>query len=70
VRIFALTEIDGWGFDIEVLALAQALNYKVGIIPAKWVNDSRSHMGLLDYIRALRDTLKVRTRMRRLDFTD
>lgn len=70
VRIFALSEIDRWGFDIEVLALAQALNYKVGIIPAKWVNDSRSHMGLLDYIRALRDTLKVRTRMRRLDFTD
>jgi dolichyl-phosphate beta-glucosyltransferase len=67
VRIFALSEIDGWGFDIEVLALAQALNYKVGIIPARWVNDSRSHMGLLDYIKALRETLKVRTRMRRLD---
>ena len=68
VRIFALSEIDGWGFDIEVLALAQAFNYKVGIIPARWINDSRSHMGLLDYIKALRETLKVRTRMRRLDF--
>lgn len=67
-RIFALSEIEGWGFDIEVLALAQALNYKVGIIPARWVNDRRSHMGLLDYIKALRDTLKVRKRMRRLDF--
>ena len=64
-EIFALTEIDGWGFDIEVLALARALNYKIGIIPAHWVNDSRSHMGLADYVRALQETLALRRRMRR-----
>ena len=64
-RIFSQTEIDGWGFDIEVLALARALNYKIGIIPAHWINDDRSHMGLLDYVRALSDTIRVRTRLRR-----
>jgi dolichyl-phosphate beta-glucosyltransferase len=64
-RIFSQTEIDGWGFDIEVLALARALNYKIGIIPAQWINDDRSHMGLLDYVRALSDTIRVRTRLRR-----
>lgn len=65
-RIFALTEIDGWGFDIEVLALARALNFKIGIIPAHWINDSRSHMGLFDYVRALRETISLRKRIRRL----
>ena len=65
-RIFASTEIDGWGFDIEILALARAFNFKIGIIPAQWINDNRSHMGLSDYIRALRDTLRLKARMRRL----
>jgi dolichyl-phosphate beta-glucosyltransferase len=63
-KIFGLSEIDGWGFDIEVLALARALNYRIGIIPARWVNDSRSHMGLRDYWRALREILALRKRMR------
>jgi dolichyl-phosphate beta-glucosyltransferase len=36
VRIFSDTKIEGWGFDIEVLALARAFNYKIGIIPARW----------------------------------
>ena len=59
-RIFSQAKIDGWGFDIEVLALARALNYKIGIIPARWINDSRTHFVFLDYVRVLRDTLKVR----------
>jgi glycosyltransferase involved in cell wall biosynthesis len=59
-RIFALATIDGWGFDIEVLALARSLNYKAGIIPAQWVNDPRSHVRPLDYVRVLGEALKVR----------
>jgi dolichyl-phosphate beta-glucosyltransferase len=35
-RIFSQIVIDGWGFDIEVLALARAFDYKIGIIPAYW----------------------------------
>jgi len=58
-QIFARATIDGWGFDIEVLALARALNYKTGIIPAHWVNDSRSHVRPFDYVRVLGDTLTV-----------
>jgi len=64
-RIFAHTEIDGWGFDIEVLALARALNFKIGIIPAEWINDDRSNMRLRSYLRALMDIVRLRARMRR-----
>ena len=59
-RMFSQTVIEGWGFDIEVLALAQALNYRIGIIPAHWVNDDRSHVGPFDYLRVLADTVRVR----------
>ncbi len=59
-RIFAQTTIDGWGFDIEVLALAQRLGYKIGVISARWLNDDRSHVKLSDYFHVLGDTFTVR----------
>ena len=62
-RIFSQTTIEGWAFDIEVLALARAANYKIGIIPAYWVNDARSHVRWFDYLRVLGDTLRVRIRL-------
>jgi len=59
-RIFSQTKIEGWGFDIEVLALARALNYEISIVPANWINDRRSHVRPFDYIRVLGDMLTVR----------
>ncbi len=64
-RIFAQTTIDGWGFDIEVLALAQRLGYKIGIVPARWLNDDRSHVKLSDYFHVLGDTFTVRRNLLR-----
>jgi len=58
--IFSQATIDGWGFDIEILALARALDYKVGIIPARWINDTRSHVRSIDYLKVLGDTIRVR----------
>ncbi len=58
-RIFSQTTIERWGFDIEVLALAQRLNYKIGVVPAHWFNDDRSHVRLSDYIHVLGDTFTV-----------
>lgn len=60
LRIFSQTTIERWGFDIEVLALARALKLRVGIIPAHWINDQRSHVRLADYLRVLADTFAVR----------
>jgi dolichyl-phosphate beta-glucosyltransferase len=58
-RIFSRTTIDGWGFDIEVLALARAMKYKTGVIPAHWINDPRSHVRAFDYVRVLGDVATV-----------
>jgi dolichyl-phosphate beta-glucosyltransferase len=63
-RIFSQTTIERWGFDIEALALAQALNFRIGIIPAHWINDDRSHVRSLDYLNVLADTWAVRRNLR------
>jgi glycosyltransferase involved in cell wall biosynthesis len=59
-RLFSQSTIEGWAFDIEILALARAQNYKIGVIPADWVNDARSHVRPFDYLTVLGDTLKVK----------
>jgi dolichyl-phosphate beta-glucosyltransferase len=58
-RIFSQAVIDGWGFDIEVLALARALKYKIGIVPAHWINQPPSHVTLSTYLQVLFETLRV-----------
>jgi len=59
-QLFSRATIDGWGFDIEILALARALGYKLGIVPAHWINDERSHFKLLDYVRVFAEILRIR----------
>ena len=60
-RIFPLTRIERWGFDIEVLALARHFNYQIAITPAYWIDDARTNVrGLPDYIETLVETLKIR----------
>ena len=58
-EIFSRTVINGWGLDIEVLALARALNYKIGVIPACWINNPKSHVGLSSYFQVLLETVKI-----------
>ncbi len=41
-RVFAETQIDGWSFDLEVLALAQMQGYKIKEVPVSWSDDERS----------------------------
>ncbi|MBI5045671.1 MAG: glycosyltransferase family 2 protein [Candidatus Niyogibacteria bacterium] len=58
--IFSKSQIDRWGFDIEALALARQLRYKIGIIPAFWQNDPESHVKMSAYFQVLWETVRVR----------
>lgn len=58
--LFPLAQIAGWGFDIEILALAQQQNYRIGIIPADWINKAGTHVRTRDYFRTLGEALQVR----------
>lgn len=59
-RIFNLSRVHGWGFDVEILALAKRLGYRIKEIPVHWVNDIRSTVRASAYITTLLDTLKIR----------
>ena len=58
--IFSVAHIDGWAFDIEALALARRFEYKIGVVPAYWIDHAETHVRFRNYIETLVDTLKVR----------
>lgn len=60
LRIFPLSKIDGWGFDVESLALAKALGYQIKEMPVHWINDRRSHVSWKSYLQVFWETVKVR----------
>ncbi len=59
-EIFRLTKITGWGFDIEILALAKKLSYRIKEIPVHWVNDTNSRVKASAYLQVLMETVKIR----------
>lgn len=59
-NIFPRTYIYGWAFDVEVLALARRLGYRVGIIPVHWHHDPDSRLTIGVYLEVLRDVFRVR----------
>ncbi len=59
-KIFSVAQIDRYGFDIEVLALARYFGYRVQVIGANWVDDADTHVTYVDYIRTLTEAIKVR----------
>ncbi|MDO8504526.1 MAG: glycosyltransferase family 2 protein [Candidatus Liptonbacteria bacterium] len=59
-EIFSMMKITGWGFDIESLALAKKLGYKIKEVPVHWVNAPGSKVGASAYLKVLLETLKIR----------
>ena len=59
-KVFNLTRIDKWGFDVEALALAKEFGYKIKEMPVFWVNDVRSHVKMTSYLQVLWEVVKVR----------
>lgn len=59
-NIFSRTKIDRFGFDIEVLALAKKMGYKVKEVPVIWDNPADSKVNLKSYFEVLKDLFKIR----------
>ncbi len=59
-RVFPLSQIDRWGFDIETLAIAQSLHYRIGIVAAYWIDKDGSHVRFSNYFDTVLETLRVR----------
>lgn len=59
-KIFAISRIERWGFDMEALALARRFGYKIEIVGANWVDEPHTHVTKLDYFRSMAEAVKVR----------
>jgi len=57
--IFSKSKIDRWGFDIEALALARKLKYKIDIIPVYWINDPNSKVSMKGYLMTFKELFQV-----------
>lgn len=54
-RLFSVSKINGWGFDMEVLALAKAWGYKMKEVPVIWYEIAGTKLKL---VRAMIKTLR------------
>jgi len=61
-KIFGISRVAGWGFDVEALALAKKMGYRIREIPVHWVAAARSRVKASTYIRVLLETMTIRWR--------
>lgn len=57
--IFSRLTVFGWGFDVEVLAIAKHFGYKIKEIPVTWNNNPNSRVNFWAYPQVLLQTLQV-----------
>jgi len=63
--VFSKATIDRWGFDIEALAVAHLLGYRIKEMPVVWANDALSHVKGSAYLSTLKDVFVIRKNMKR-----
>lgn len=58
---FPLQRIEGWGFDPEILYLAQKSGFTVAEVPVVWAHDDRTHIHpLADGAKMIADMIRIR----------
>lgn len=64
--LFSRATVNGWSFDLEVLALASRLGYQVRELPIEWRDDARSRVSpVRDLTRVVREWWAIRANLRR-----
>jgi len=64
-RIFGAQRIDGYMFDVEVLALAESLGYRIKEVPIQWRDDGDSRLQLVrGNVRNAIDLFRIRASLR------
>lgn len=67
-KIFGMQKIDGYMFDVEILALAQRLGYRIKEVPVHWSDDGDSRLDLFaGNLRNAADIFRIRGLVRSLN---
>jgi dolichyl-phosphate beta-glucosyltransferase len=64
--LFRRGRIDGWAFDLEILALARRRGYEIQEVGVEWLDDRRSRINpLKDMWKVIREALTIRKNLRK-----
>lgn len=66
IRVFKQLKTYHWAFDVEVLAVARQLDYKIGIVPADWKNDPQTHVSMMSYFKTLWEVYRIKKHIKKL----
>jgi dolichyl-phosphate beta-glucosyltransferase len=65
-ELFSVARIDGWAFDLEILALARRSGIAIEEVGVEWADDGRSRVNpLKDMWKVVREALTIRKNLRR-----
>ena len=68
LKLFRLQKVDGYMFDVEVLALAHRLRYRIQEVPIRWRDGGDSRLQLLrGKLRNVRDIFAIRASLDRMN---
>lgn len=59
-KIFSKQTINRWGFDFEILYLAQKYKFDIKEVAVKWIEDKDSKVKLTDYPKTLLELMKIK----------
>ena len=60
-KLFPLQSIHGWSFDVEILAIAKQLGYKIVEVAVPWYYQPQSKVNVVkDFVRTVVELFKVR----------
>jgi glycosyltransferase involved in cell wall biosynthesis len=63
--LFGRGRIDGWAFDLEILALARRRGYSISEVAVTWTDDKRSRVSPLpDMVRVVCEAIAIRRNLR------
>jgi dolichyl-phosphate beta-glucosyltransferase len=66
-NLFRRQRVDGYMFDVEILAIAQRLGYRIKQVPVRWHDDADSRLQLVSgNLRNVADIFRIRFSLRRL----
>jgi glycosyltransferase involved in cell wall biosynthesis len=64
-ELFAVARIDGWAFDLEILALAKRRGFGIAEVGVEWQDDKRSRVNpLKDMWKVIREAVAIRRNLR------
>jgi dolichyl-phosphate beta-glucosyltransferase len=64
VELFRRQTIDRWGYDVELLAVARLLGFRVKELPIRWVNAPGSKVRWNTYVEVLLEVWRIRRNLK------